>query len=279
MVKMPVLAAAAASPGWDHCTESGGNAGFSPVRVRALEPRKKEMRCILSTRGCGGQVSDSRYSKANATSNTTDQSMKAAVTVGMRLHLFSIGFVGAATIILFGVASVSLLGTGKGCRISEGVFRCNVNAMPIQVQTYAPPLEFAKIPPAFPPQDASTSETSEIRGARPGFELAAPEDNASAATSESPDAALIQSAPITKTQSSKVSGSEQAATVRRPIADEASATPDASLGTVLSEISGVNRHVLSPNAAFRYRVQKECGPIIFPPLYRHCVASFGVHYR
>jgi len=41
----------------------------------------------------------------------------------------------------------------------------------------------------------------------------------------------------------------------------------------------VNRDLLSPNAAFRYRVQKECGPIIFPELYRHCVASFGVHYR
>jgi hypothetical protein len=28
------------------------------------------------------------------------------------------------------------------------------------------------------------------------------------------------------------------------------------------------------SAAFRYRVQKECGPIIFLALYRHCVASF-----
>jgi hypothetical protein len=36
---------------------------------------------------------------------------------------------------------------------------------------------------------------------------------------------------------------------------------------------------LSPHAAFRYRVRKECGPIDDPVLYLHCVASFGVHYR
>jgi len=33
MVKMPVLAPAAASPGWDHCSESGGNAGFGRARL------------------------------------------------------------------------------------------------------------------------------------------------------------------------------------------------------------------------------------------------------
>jgi hypothetical protein len=151
--------------------------------------------------------------------------------------------------------------------------------MPIQVQTYAPPLELAKIPPAFPPQGASTPETSEVRGARPGVEPASPDDNASAATWESPDAALTRSASVTKTQSTEVSGSPEAATVHRPLADEVSAIPDTSVRTALGEISGVNRHLLGPSAALRYRVQKECGPIIFPALYRHCVASFGVHYR
>ena len=102
-----------------------------------------------------------------------------------------------------------------------------------------------------------------------------------------------------------------------PIADEVNATPATSRGTVPTEIPNerldqkslnvqiqqnqpakldqddaasdenapaqkmqdqrVNRHLLSPNAAFRDRVQKECGPIIFPELHRHCVASFGVH--
>jgi hypothetical protein len=41
----------------------------------------------------------------------------------------------------------------------------------------------------------------------------------------------------------------------------------------------VDDHLLSPNAAFRRRVQMECGPITFPALRRHCIASFGIHYR
>jgi len=41
----------------------------------------------------------------------------------------------------------------------------------------------------------------------------------------------------------------------------------------------VHGHLLSPNAAFQRRVQMECGPITFPALRRHCIASFGIHYR
>jgi hypothetical protein len=37
--------------------------------------------------------------------------------------------------------------------------------------------------------------------------------------------------------------------------------------------------LVSPNSGFRARVQKECGPITFPALYRHCVASFRVRHR
>jgi hypothetical protein len=252
----------------------------------------------------------------------TDRSKKAVVTVDMVLHLVSIGFVGAATVILFSVASVSLLGPGKepltGCRIGDAVFRCtNGNAAPIPAQTYSPTLELAKILSASPPQGASISEAPEVRGAKPGFELPSPDHDASTTISEARDAALRPGALITQTQSTEVSGSEQAATERLLIADEVNATPDTSRGTVPTEIPNervdqisrsveikqnqptkldqddaapeenaraqkvqdqrVNRHLLSPNAAFRYRVQKECGPIIFPALHRHCVASFGVH--
>jgi hypothetical protein len=38
----------------------------------------------------------------------------------------------------------------------------------------------------------------------------------------------------------------------------------------------VYRHPATPDAALQTRVQKECGPIIFPALRRHCIASFGV---
>jgi hypothetical protein len=41
----------------------------------------------------------------------------------------------------------------------------------------------------------------------------------------------------------------------------------------------VHGHLLGPNAAFRHRVQMECGPITFPALRRHCIASFGIHHR
>jgi hypothetical protein len=41
----------------------------------------------------------------------------------------------------------------------------------------------------------------------------------------------------------------------------------------------VHGRLLSPNAAFRRRVQMECGPITLPALRRHCMASFGIHYR
>lgn len=204
-------------------------------------------------------------SKENATSNTIGRSKKAAIPVGMLLHLVSIGFAGAVTIILFGVASVSLLGTGKGIH--------------------------TKILPTLPPQGASISETSKVSAVK----LLLPDESASVTKSGISDAGQIPSARNTKTQSAEVGGPEQAATGRRLIADGPSATPDASPRTVLSKIPDEGRDLVSRSvqiqhnepatldredkAAFRYRVQKECGPIIFPALYRHCVASFGVHHR
>jgi hypothetical protein len=37
--------------------------------------------------------------------------------------------------------------------------------------------------------------------------------------------------------------------------------------------------IVGRKADFRSRVNRECGPIKDPALYRHCVASFGTHYR
>src|SRR5260370_3095768 len=252
-----------------------------------------------------------------------DRSKKALVTVDTLCHLASIGLVGAATIILFGVASVSLLGTGKepptGSRIG-GVFQyTDGDAKPIPAPPYSPTLDSAKILPVVPPQRASTSETPQVSGGKPGFELPSPDPDASTSASQARDAALIPGPAITKTESTEVSGSDESAE-RPPIADEVSATPDAySRLIVPSEIPNeprdqpssnfemqqnppamlgqhtvasdekvpaqkgqnqrVHRDLPSPNAALRNRVQKECGPIVFPALHRHCVASFGIHYR
>jgi hypothetical protein len=254
----------------------------------------------------------------------TNRSKKAVVTVDMVFDLVSMGFVGATTIILFSMASASLLGLGKepltGSRIGDGAFRyTHGNAAPIPAQTCSPTLELAKILPTFPPQGAPISETPEVRGAKPGFELPSPENDASTTISEAWGAALKRSPLITKTQSTEVSGSQLSASERPPIADQVGATPDTSRGTVATKIPDegldqgsrnveiqqnqpatldqgdvasdesapaqkvpgerANRDLLSPNAAFRYRVQKECGSIIFPELHRHCVASFAVHDR
>ena len=253
----------------------------------------------------------------------TDRSEKALLTVGTLFHLVSIGLVGAATIILFGVASVLLLGTGKepptGSRIG-GVFQyTDSNAKPISAPTHSPIPDSAKILPAFPPQRASTSETREVSGGKPGFELPSPDPDASTSASQARDAALIPGPAITKTESTEVSGSDESAEYP-PIADEVSATPDASSRLIVpSEILNerrdqpssnfemqqnppamlgqhivasdekwpaqkgqnqrVHRDLPSPNAALRSRMQKECGPIVFPALHRHCMASFGIHYR
>jgi hypothetical protein len=61
--------------------------------------------------------------------------------------------------------------------------------------------------------------------------------------------------------------------------DQASLASDDKTPAQMVQNPRVDGHLLSPNAAFRHRVQKECGPIIFPALRRHCIASFGIHYR
>jgi hypothetical protein len=61
--------------------------------------------------------------------------------------------------------------------------------------------------------------------------------------------------------------------------DRASPASNHKKATQMVQNPRVDGHLLSPNAAFRHRVQMECGSIIFPALRRHCIASFGIHYR
>jgi hypothetical protein len=265
----------------------------------------------------------SHYFEADATSAIVGWPKIAAVTAGV-LPLVSIGLVGAATIVLFAAASVSLLGIGKapltGSDVAVGTLNVTDTNIPaVPAPTYSPTSDTGRSLPAFLPRRVSTSEPPEAGSAKPGLELPSSDRGASTTTAETGGAVLMRGVPIKKTHSIEVSGPEAAAVEGRPIADEVSAIPDGSRPTVPSEIldeargevshtvqiqqgqpantdednlpteqkvpaqkgqnQPVHRHLVSSNAAFRSRVQRECGSIIFPALRRHCVASFGTHYR
>jgi hypothetical protein len=251
-----------------------------------------------------------------------DRRMKPASRVEVVLHLVFIGLVGAATIILFSVAAVSFLDTGKAppttSRIGGSLLPyADANAASVQPETSSTILDSAKIP-AFPLQGAPSSETSGPSGAEPAHERPSPDRDASTTTSEAADAALTPGVSAIATRSTEVSGSEHATAGPLPTADP-NTIPDisrsvptvmipaeerdqvvpnaedrqnqpgkldrASPGTndkmvaPIAQNPRVHRHILGPNAAFRRRLQVECGPITFPALRRHCIASFGIYYR
>jgi hypothetical protein len=253
----------------------------------------------------------------------TDRREKSAVRVDVLLHLVFIGLIGAATIILFSVAAVSLLGIGKeppaNFRVGHSVLPyTDANAASAPPETSSTSLDSAKVLPAFLQQGAPTSEAAGVSGAEPAYERPSPDHDASTATLETADAALIPGLSDIATRSTEGSGSEHATAGLLPVA-EANTIPDVSLDVPTVMIPAEERdevppnveirqnqpgkldraslasddktpaqivqnprvhgHLLSLNAAFRHRVQKECGPIIFPALRRHCMASFGTHYR
>jgi hypothetical protein len=121
---------------------------------------------------------------------------------------------------------------------------------------------------------------------------------------------VIQSSPVHTTEVREGSGSDQVITEPQPLADEVSAKSDVArigrpaeipeerrdddrifLTNPPDKLQGENppshrrqnlpihRQLLSADAALRARVQKECGPIVFPALRRHCVATFGIQHR
>jgi len=163
-------------------------------------------------------------------------------TADTLLHLVSFGLVGAVTIILFSVGSVSLLTTDKkplltGSGGVDVVFRhINSNAALIPAPTYPLALRPTNIPAPLPPQGASGSATAEITGARSGPELPSAEHDASTTTLEVRDTALIQGFQITNPNPAEVGGSDQASTEPLPEADEPSARAGVSGPTAPSEI-------------------------------------------
>lgn len=259
---------------------------------------------------------------SDAISTVTDPTKKTPVKMRILLYLIPIGIIGAATIMLFGVAAVSLLRTGNeppiGCCSGDRVLQnLGVTTAPIPAQIYQPTLDSAKILPALSPESASVPETPGVVETKPGVQVTSRERDATNTASEPRDAAPKAGAFATKMESTAVDGSEKAITGQWPVDNEVNATPDVSQETAPNETSdegqdqrsrsieieqpqpvklnqhnvaseerapaqkvqnqGVHRQMLSSNAALQRRIQKECGPITFPVLRRHCVASFGVH--
>ena len=194
----------------------------------------------------------------------------------------------------------------------------HANAVSVPPETSPTNLDSAKVLPAFPRQDATISATSAVTGGEPTDEQPLPDGDASTTTSDTADVALIPDFSIIATRPTEISGSDHATTeplaVAAPIiipdasrsvptaiipAEERDQTPpDAEIRqnrpgkleraspasndkTAAQRVQNprVHGHLLNPNAAFNQRVQKECGPITFPALRRHCMASFGIHHQ
>jgi hypothetical protein len=200
----------------------------------------------------------------------------------------------------------------------SGLPYIDANAASVPPETSSTSPDSANVLPAFPQLAAPIAETSVVAGSKPAYELPLSDRDASTTTSETADVALIPGLSAIATPSTEVSRSEHATAGLVPAAD-AHTIPDASRSVPTAMVPAEERdqvppnvgirqnqpgkldraslasddktpaqmvqnprgdgHLLSPNAAFRHRVQKECGPIIFPALRRHCIASFGIHYR
>ena len=220
---------------------------------------------------------------------------EAVPTKGMLPQIISIVLVAAATVVLFSIASFSFLGTSpkpftrsssdgnsvelNSTRSGPAPFTGSNTAL-VPGGTTPPKPSFEPSPardaPISAPEPQSTAQaptrsatetpTAETNGGvgtptepvPPADEPTAPADPSGFARPAAPAADEIQqNRPVERDQANLPSGDDTAAQ------------------------SAQNRHDPGyPLSAFRYRVKKECGPIINDPvLYRHCVSTFGVHYR
>ena len=180
-------------------------------------------------------------------------------------------------------------------------------------EKFSPALDSPNLLSAPPAQGASTGEAAETPRFNPGPEQR-PDDRDVGAIRSEPDGFRIPSPSVDAPRSTETGGMEPVA--REPAsAGEARVTPEtpsSPISTIPIEqrgkISGDsdtrqqqptnpvegklstaekppaqsmhNRdHLRSDNrnAALQRRVQKECGPITFPALRRHCIATLSVH--
>jgi hypothetical protein len=166
-------------------------------------------------------------------------------------HLVLIGLVAATTVILFSLASEPLLGIGKAPIIGvyiamEESDEADGQIPAVPAPTYSPMSEAEKVLPAFPSQHARGSEVSEAGRAKPDFEPASPDPDASTTPVAAGVPILTQDIRITNAQSIEQLGSiETAAAEGRPIADGIGTAPDVSRQTVPSEIPDEGRREVS----------------------------------
>ena len=195
----------------------------------------------------------------------------------------------------------------------------DLDAAAILGEASSPPPPSPKALAAAPPPSALIDETSGLTGAKPSFEPPAHLQDVSAVPSETPDPLPVRHRSSTDTiRRTEIGGFEPLATEPLPSA-EASVTPDVAPNAptltipaeehdqirgedeiqqhqptnavqsnlILDEKAaaqkvqnkGVHRHHGTPNTALQIRIQRECGPITFPALRRHCIASFGMYRR
>jgi hypothetical protein len=251
---------------------------------------------------------------------TTGRCNKPVAGAGVLLHLLFIGVIGAATVIMLGVASVSLLdskGSSTTSRIGSAALPLtDPNAEAISSEASSPILHSPKSLPAASRPSALIDETSELTETTPSSEPPAHLRDASTVPSETPDPFPVRHPFFTDTiRPTEVERIETPREVLSPA--EASVTPDVAVSPpslkfpaekrdrirgedeiqqhqpanpvqgdlILDEKAlaqkvqnkGVHRHSGNPNIVLQSRVQRECGPIIFPTLRRQCIASFGMH--
>ena len=176
----------------------------------------------------------------------SDRIDNARLTEGVLVYLTSVGLVAAAIIVLFSVASFSLLGTSKetltGSRIGNNpnedvsiataVFYPGSNTAPVPVQTKLPSSSEANnLPPAtlVPPPSGMSGEGTTVEPALKPL----PHGETSAMAVETPHGST-RGPPTEEASPPEPSGSQQVIAEPLSIADEASAAQPASGATMPS---------------------------------------------
>jgi hypothetical protein len=196
---------------------------------------------------------------------------------GVLLQLIAIGLVAAATVILFSIASFSIFETRTEplTRFSTDHQRSRysgADAVPAPSGTIQPFLNAATPTGSASPSEGArgtAAAKSEVSSSgRPPSKPTPMSDEAS-----SPPDRPDRPAP----ELPATDGPQQNEPAER---DQAALLSDGNTPEQSAHDRHASSYALDPHAAFRYRVKKECGPIINDPaLYRHCVSTFGVRYR
>lgn len=250
--------------------------------------------------------------RAEGDTDTTDRGDLLQVTVGVLLHLVFISFIAATTVVLFAIASVAFLSSNEPITafpVDGRVVPPADTALGLTSEREpSPNPDPAEMHPAVQPPSASSSEMPEVEGAKPNIELppsrgavssmqeppdrsptwdrsADPTDSTEARASESmpadpPTVGQTSVIPETGRSVSPAVPPEVEVLQNRPMKlDQRDAASDEKAPAQKVPTQRVVGQLATRNADLHKRVQKECGSIIFSALRRHCIATFGIHYR